>query len=52
MRQEIEALIEASKFLDKKQRELAGEPLPIYRIILHALQHVDLLLTKELKDAA
>lgn len=46
---EVAALLAASKFLDAHKNVVCSEPMPVFRFIKHALEHVDNLLEKELR---
>jgi hypothetical protein len=46
---ETQALMSASVFLNGHLLLLLNAPLPVYRIVLHAGQHVDKILEDELR---
>lgn len=49
LRTELAALMEASRFLDFHRAIVCSEPMPVFRMVIHARDYVDGLLDRELR---
>lgn len=49
LRTELAALMEASRFLDSHRAIVCSEPIPVFRMVIHARDYVDGLLDRELR---
>ena len=52
MNVELESLMEGSRFLEEHSKQIVKEPFPIYKLVVHARNHVDTLLEAELRKEA